>query len=429
MKREKTKTKLVFIALLPVLGHILALAYSMVRYNYMPSGRIDWLVFAVLFIYVISILLASRNKERLIKLVLIVYSFIIASASIEVTSRFFHRKIETPWTQGKSIKYVEGKNIVATEPRVEFTTNRYGLRGPNIKLSVADLKFVTVGGSSTECRYISDEQSWPWKFQDDLAARLNKSIIVFNAGKGGLHALNHIYFLRHYSWIEEFDWVIVMCGINDMGRLLHGTYDDRTIYAFDDTLALVETKNRVYYKDSIIVQNIIFIYKNIFSHEIVIRDPKGFWYERERELRKVLLKRNPVDEIPRGMDKALDIYKDDLKEMISICRDRGQNILMITQPTLYGKDLPSELDGLIWEHVGRSGAYTTSVLESIMNRYNDSMIEVCIDEGVPYIDMASLLPKNTTVFYDDCHFNVSGCERVAKILSDYFRDIYGQISK
>jgi lysophospholipase L1-like esterase len=255
---------------------------------------------------------------------------------------------------------------------------------------------------------------------------MDEKAIVFNAGRGGLRALNHIYFLGNYKWIDEFDWVVIMAGVNDMGRLLHDAYQYRTIYGFDDALVYMQRGNLVYYKDSVVIQKIVFLYKNIFSHEIVIRDLEGRWYERKREMRRLLLKRNPVDEIPQDIHQAIEIYKDNLREMTDLCRQRGQGVLMLTQPTMYKKNLPEELEDLIWEHVGRLKAYTTSTLEMIINIYNEAMIEVCREEGVPYIDMASLLPKDTTVFYDDCHFNISGCEKVAAILTEYFYDIYAK---
>ena len=58
----------------------------------------------------------------------------------------------------------------------------------------------------------------------------------------------------------------------------------------------------------------------------------------------------------------------------------------------------------------------------LVDAYNRAMIEVCRDEGVDCIDLASLLPKDTSVFYDDFHFNIPGCEKIANILTRYFGD-------
>jgi hypothetical protein len=78
---------------------------------------------------------------------------------------------------------------------------------------------------------------------------------------------------------------------------------------------------------------------------------------------------------------------------------------------------------LLWESVDNS-AYTSKVLEEIMSAYNQTLIEVCKEEGIPYIDIASMLPKDTSVFYDDCHFNISGCEMVSEIVFERVIKLY-----
>lgn len=55
-----------------------------------------------------------------------------------------------------------------------------------------------------------------------------------------------------------------------------------------------------------------------------------------------------------------------------------------------------------------------------MKRYNDAVLEVCKAEGLECIDL-SHLEEDTTVFYDDVHFNEAGARKVARILADYLQ--------
>ena len=50
--------------------------------------------------------------------------------------------------------------------------------------------------------------------------------------------------------------------------------------------------------------------------------------------------------------------------------------------------------------------------------YNDTLLEICSDRQVECINLASRLEKDTTVFYDDCHFNESGARKVSEVLSN-----------
>ncbi len=52
----------------------------------------------------------------------------------------------------------------------------------------------------------------------------------------------------------------------------------------------------------------------------------------------------------------------------------------------------------------------------MMDAYNQVVLEICKTENVPCIDIASKLPKDTRVFYDDIHFNISGCAMVADLV-------------
>ena len=92
---------------------------------------------------------------------------------------------------------------------------------------------------------------------------------------------------------------------------------------------------------------------------------------------------------------------------------------------MYRSDLPDDLENLLWGQAASTAAYTTEVLTRVMALYNETMIDVCKEQGVDCLDLASLLPKDTSVFYDDCHLNLSGSEQVAQILADYLLDKVG----
>ena len=92
---------------------------------------------------------------------------------------------------------------------------------------------------------------------------------------------------------------------------------------------------------------------------------------------------------------------------------------MITQPTLYKEDLAPELDQLIW----MTTASVSDILK-VLNRFNQAMLDLCHRESIDCIDLASRLPKDTSIFYDDCHFNDSGCESVAQVVSEHLKQVF-----
>ncbi len=80
--------------------------------------------------------------------------------------------------------------------------------------------------------------------------------------------------------------------------------------------------------------------------------------------------------------------------------------------------------GIIWfgwigkyqtENSGRY--YSVSALKREMNAYNETRLLVYQTYKVDCFDMAAILSKDTTWFYDDCHFNEQGAMFVAKDLT------------
>jgi hypothetical protein len=56
-----------------------------------------------------------------------------------------------------------------------------------------------------------------------------------------------------------------------------------------------------------------------------------------------------------------------------------------------------------------------------MVRYNETLLGVCRERGVECIDVASQLPRDGAMFWDDAHFTVEGSHRLAQLVSDYLR--------
>jgi hypothetical protein len=212
----------------------------------------------------------------------------------------------------------------------------------------------------------------------------------------------------------------MLCGINDWGSQLNrNQYRARLAHVSEEALTPI-FQNRMCYRRSALVQwfNKVRLYADADAN--VAQDPQGNWIAGPRVKRQQLLKEHPISEVPSAkLVEALAVYQANLKEVIATCRHLRVRPLLLTQPTLWCKDLPEDLQKLLFCHNGHE-AYTVDVLAEMMDAYNKALIDVCREEGVDYIDLAAMLPKDTSVFYDDAHFNITGCEKIATILCDFF---------
>jgi hypothetical protein len=118
--------------------------------------------------------------------------------------------------------------------------------------------------------------------------------------------------------------------------------------------------------------------------------------------------------------------RDNLRAIARSAALHHARIVFVTQPFLWRDDLPPDLQRLLW--LGGVGPfqkeagheyYSVSALAAGMDAYNRTLLATCRRiPGAVCVDLAALLPKDTTVFYDDVHFNEAGSRRVAEILAE-----------
>src|SRR5262249_31100041 len=109
-------------------------------------------------------------------------------------------------------------------PRLDRTIvvarNELGFRGPSRPRHFDEsLTLVTVGGSTTECAYLSDGKTWPDRLMAFLKHRAGTdSVWVGNAGLDGHSTFGHIILMRDYLIKLRPKYVIFLVGANDVGR-------------------------------------------------------------------------------------------------------------------------------------------------------------------------------------------------------------------
>jgi hypothetical protein len=407
--------------LLPLLAYCAVMILSVLWRGPLAFGLDD---LALLFLALAyagggACLAGWRRAEYLGRFVACVYSVLIAATLGEVVLRQFRPALQNVPMQRVRTILTPGDNMPGIKGPVEYTANGLGVRGPEARLEDFDVRILCVGASTTECLYVTDKQTWPWLVMDRLTQKLGKPVFVGNTGRAGHITLNHDYLLNNYPLASRYNWVVVFCGWNDMAAMLN-TRRYETIKERVGTWTLQNApagRRQAYYGELAILQRLEEVTR---KPEGALQDPRGLWIDEQRQRRVKALKTRTIREVPREeLERALVIYRENLNQIINTCRRHNQQLVMMNSPTMHRKDLPAELASLTWFSV-ENEAYTSEVLAELIAAYNRTMIEVCKQRGVDCIDLASLLPRDTTAFYDDCHLNIGGCDKVATLVTDYF---------
>ncbi|MEM8886281.1 MAG: SGNH/GDSL hydrolase family protein [Planctomycetota bacterium] len=406
---------LVFFLLLPILLHVVGIVVSGARGDGFRFRAIDAVLLVIVLLYGGVVLLVRRRRDAAAKMLLVVYSTLFALLGVEFVLALRGNQ-PFPWPPLQRVA-IAADTMPGIEGEIRFTINSMGVRAPPVWPEERLDRVLCVGGSTTECLYVTDESSWPWRLGTRLGERLGRPILVASAGRSGHITRHHEYQLRHYPYASEYGTVLILCGMNDAGALLRGNYEKRVRRVPNEALGKA-VKEVPYYRNTAIARNLRDLLHGASGGlEQVAQDEAGHWYAELRERRRKLLASGPITTLPEGLPASLETYRRNLVALHELCNERGQTLVFMTQPVLHHEGMPDELAALLMQHTDH-GAHAPGIVDQVIEAFNDVLRAVCRERGIVLVDLAAQLPKDTTVFYDDCHFNVSGCAAVVQALLD-----------
>jgi len=316
-----------------------------------------------------------------------------------------------------------------------FTGNDVGLRGLDYPVDDSVFKIIAVGGSTTESLYLDDTEEWTRVLSDRLNLKQdNVEVWSANAGQSGRNAIDHRELLSVLPVLDEADLLVFLVGINDLQPSF--SMEGASTQRFLDLNAVEfirQVQNggkrqrppRPYFKRTelfnLLKRSSAGIIDDIAPASVLTRfgvGPGGF-FEAKREQRASA----DIAALP-DLTIGLQEYRERLAMLADECDNRELRCLFVTQPSMWRADLSEYEKSLLWFGWVRGtdeplGYVSVSDLAIAMDRYNQTLLDLCEDEGLECFDLAEVVPKDITSFYDDVHFNESGSRIVADSLSEY----------
>ena len=289
-------------------------------------------------------------------------------------------------------------------PTIVFSKNSLGFRGEEPPRDFdRHLTVLAVGGSTTECLYLTDGTSWPERLGQALGPRFDR-LWVNNAGLDGHSTFGHLLLLDQIVLRLRPKVVLFLVGLNDVNRELPTGREVATGRA-----PLLHRLAR----HSAIVANALDLRRHLEARELAL----GY---REVDLRNTpqLAADRPRAQalVERHREKSLPGYRSRVRELVRLSRAHGIEPVLLTQPALYGGDR-DDVTGvsLRWIEVDAKGQLHGGLAWRVLEEYNDVVREVGAAEGVLVVDLARALPKSSRLYYDFVHFTDEGAREVAAI--------------
>ncbi len=288
------------------------------------------------------------------------------------------------------------------DPIITYTRDDYGLRGSFG--SPDEIDVLTIGGSTTDQRYINDGATWQDIAQDIFKVN-GKKVIFGNAGIDGQSTVGHISnFQFWFPYIPNLKpkYILFYIGLNDFNLKGGNKYDD-----------FLSDKNSL--KSN-------FKQKSIFYREARIL--KGLYEASVSNLNHASINFSQIEWTKNGLQNSYEELMKDRSQQygkrLQILTDKvrrfGSEPIFVTQPSRWFRRNGGEIEGV-----------TTSVLfdkihingidyYNMMNILNSKTCEVAKKNNILCFDMAQEINLEDSDFYDFVHNTPNGARKIGEYI-------------
>jgi len=354
----------------------------------------------------------STGKKILKKVFYVLYLFIVVALVLEVILRIYN-----PFPTGiKGEKIVlrintryeiENNDIPVLENRIIHSKNSMGFRGPEMPRDWRNWVTVfTVGGSTTECTYLNDGKTWTDGLKNRIDSSLN-NVWFNNAGLAGHSTFGHIILMNDYLVRLNPSIILMMTGVNDMGRNDLTESDKYSMKGTYGSFASFFTKN----------SELVNLFANLLrAKRAKTNRLNDVWLDLKKYDSLIVSETEMQAKLKEHQTKYLPGYSERLDSIVGICEQQKIQLVLVTQPALFGKGIDSltrtdlekyklfkDANGLAWWKT--------------LELYNDVTRSIAAKNNILLIDLAVQLPKSSRYFYDMIHFTEEGAAKVSEIIN------------
>lgn len=382
---------------------------------------------------------------------LAVAASLLSLALAEATLRIAVRPpdIFYPLDPGVWVFQADPRYVTGIEGPAEYAVNQWGLRSPPFGPDSAEFRILQVGGSTTESRFLAPEENWGGVLSEELdSTRSGLDVWVGNAGRSGLTSRDHVVTIKYaLPGLPPIDLVILLVGVNDMTAALRQgwsyvtppsiTEPDAEAVQIRNAFAVSPLGRRRELTGPLSMKPVPW-YQQLYLYEITRRARGAFAQDEVRfsvggaEIgvwrghRAASTTR--VDSLP-DLEAPLREYRRNLHAAAAAARENEAQVLFMTQPSIWRPDLSPEEDARLWlggigpfQDVPGQPYYSPRALAAALDQYNRATLDVCAELDLPCLDLAPLIPRDTTMFWDDVHLTTAGAALIGRSLAQHLRD-------
>lgn len=288
---------------------------------------------------------------------------------------------------------------------VTYTRDKFGLRGQFKNPS--DITILSIGGSTTDQRYITDGQTWQDVLQQQFEA-MGRNIVVANAGVDGQSTFGHI---KNFDWWFptipnlKSKYILFYVGLNDFYKNVGNgkealTEDEKSYWVQLREKSAIYQMLRTYYG----------VYQAELGHHIghrLIDFKNEIWISRPLQV--------SYDKL---MDERLKEYAERLEVLIQRTKEIGSTPIFVTQPSHMYRLSKGAIEG-----IKKSSSYDGVPINGMdfyymMRKLDDVTCSEARKHCILCLDLSKemLQEWEDNDFYDFAHMTPKGSRKIGQYL-------------
>jgi lysophospholipase L1-like esterase len=291
--------------------------------------------------------------------------------------------------------YPEGKEVT-------YSRDENGLRisGDN---NLKNINIMTIGGSTTDQRYISDGKTW----QDAMYRKLKQDGIKANIANVGIDGQSTFGHLKNFEiWfplVPELQpkYILFYIGINDF-------YADADKYAYITDPQQPNLKTRI--KNCSATYNLFRKLQGAFKSRVVKVSHSKIDFSKLNYVDQPLLDSAKYETL---LADKLPGYRERISKLAELSKKMGATPVFISQPC---RKFILKPDGSVLG-VSETENYGDVILNGVdyyhmLTMMNKMIEDICREQHYDYFDLTQSAIWEATDFYDFAHNTPAGCEKL-----------------
>jgi lysophospholipase L1-like esterase len=298
----------------------------------------------------------------------------------------------------------------ADKPVITYSRDKYGLRGAFS--SPGSIRILTLGGSTTDQRYIGDGETW----QDVLQRRFEQAglkVAVANAGVDGQSTFGHIANFRW--WFPDIprlapEFILFYVGINDYHVDAADRFDR---LASDSTNPSIGERIR----ENSAIWNLFRTLRGIYKALVVSR----IGHQRVN-FDQIQWVREPLQKDYGFMAPRLDAYASRLRLLADLTRQMGATPIFVSQPTRHYRITAQGIEGWAETTPYDDRRINGVDLFHLMRKLDGVAQAIAAEKGAIFVDLATRNEWVDLDFYDFVHMTPQGAAKTGLFLYESLKE-------